>query len=158
KAADWMLAQSQDSGLIGNPNDRAESGRYMMSHGYAMLFLSQVYAREKDDTKHKEIGKRLENAVEFAQKSQTSKGGWGYVRAADGSDFDEGCATEIVLHGLFACRKAGVAVPKELIKSSLGYLEKSSKVVKKDDDPKKTQAGMQYSLANAGGGARPALT
>jgi hypothetical protein len=159
RAVDWTLSCAQESGLLHNVNDKGESGRYMMSHGYAMLFLSQVYAMETDEKRHKAIGKVLEKAVDYAQKAQTSKGGWGYVSAKDGNDFDEGCATEIVLHGLFACRKAGIAVPKELVKSSLAYLEKSNKVVKDDKEDSKKQAGVLYSLAQGNvGEARPALT
>jgi hypothetical protein len=158
KAVAWMLAHAQPDGRISEPKNAPEAARYMMSHGYALLFLSQVYAKETDAKRRKELGKVLEKAIEFTQQSQTKKGGWGYVSAADGADFDEGCATEIQLHGLFATRKAGVAVPKELVNSSLGYLQKSSKVVKNDQDAKKTQAGMLYSLAQAGGEARPALT
>jgi hypothetical protein len=159
KAVQWTLAQAQQDGRLSDPNDKAETGRYIMSHGYAMLFLSQVYAKETDEKRHKEIGKVLEKAVEFAKASQTTKGGWGYVAAKEGNDFDEGCATEIVLHGLFATRKAGVAVPKELVKSSLDYLAKSDKVIKDDKDNKKKESGVLYSLAQAGAGeARPALT
>jgi hypothetical protein len=159
KATAWMLARAQDNGRLGDVKDPGETGRYMMSHGYALLFLSQIYAKETDEKRHKEIGKVLEKAIDFTQKCQTKSGGWGYVSAADGGNFDEGCSTEIQLHGLFAARKAGIAVPKELVKSSLGYLQKSSKVVKDDKDATKKQAGMMYSLAQGGvGEPRPPLT
>jgi hypothetical protein len=153
KAVEWMLACAEKDGRIANAQDKGETGRYMMSHGYAMLFLSQVYAKETDEKRHKQIGKVLEKAIEFAQNSQTSRGGWGYVSAKDGNDFDEGCATEIVLHGLFASRKAGVEVPKKLVESSLGYLKNST------TDPKEKKAGVIYSLAQGKQGEpRPALT
>jgi hypothetical protein len=159
KALDWTLAQAQKDGRLRDPHDPGERGRYMMSHGCAMLFLSQVYATETDEQRHKELGRVLERAVEFAQRAQTSRGGWGYVAAKECGDFDEGCATDIVLHGLFAARKAGVAVPKELVASSLAYLKKSSNVVKKEDDARKTQAGVLYTLAlGPAGGGSPSLT
>ena len=44
----------------------------------------------------------------IASDSQTSRGGWGYVAAKDGSDFDEGNVTICVLQALVAARKAGI--------------------------------------------------
>jgi hypothetical protein len=158
RAVHFILAHSQKDGRLADPDDKAEAGRYMLSHGYAMLFLSQAYAKETDGIWRREIGNALEKAVEFAQKSRTSKGGWGFVSAADGGDLDKGDATAVVLHGLLATRRVGIAVPEELLASGLGYLEKCSTVVKKDADGKPTHVGLINRLSAGGDRPRPHLT
>jgi hypothetical protein len=159
RAVRWQLSQAQPSGLLLNPTDPSMAGRYMLGHAYAMLFLAQVYAIEKDEKRHAELGKVLEKAVEFAGKATTSRGGWGYVSAKDGNDFDEGCCTLAVLHALHATQAAGGKVPKEVLDKANDYLTKSTTITKKDQDAKKTEAGVIYSLVSGGGAVpRPALT
>src|SRR5204862_82042 len=46
RAVAWMLAHARPDGCISEPKNTPAAGRYMMSHGYALLFLSQVYAGE----------------------------------------------------------------------------------------------------------------
>ena len=48
--------------------------------------------------------------VEFSAAAQTSRGGWGYVSAKDGNDFDEGSTCVTQVQGLRACRNAGIPV------------------------------------------------
>ena len=61
--------------------------------------------------------------MQFTGKAQTSRGGWGYVSAADGSDFDEGSVTITQVQGLRAARNAGIVVPKSIIDKSQEYLK-----------------------------------
>src|SRR5947209_499051 len=79
KAVDWFMERSQRNGLLGNPNNPTESARYMYGHGYGMLFLAQVYGEEEDNDRRKKREQILTKAVEFTGKSQTNRGGWGYV-------------------------------------------------------------------------------
>lgn len=157
-AVEWMMSQAQKDGALGDRNHPGNAGRYMNQHGYATFFLSQAYGLEKDKKRKKEIEEVLEKAVEFAEKAQTSKGGWGFVSARDGGDFDEVCSSEMVMHGVFAARKADIEVSKDVIKRSLAYLEKCNAVSTKDKDPRKRVSGLVYSLANVNGQARPAET
>src|SRR5947209_1513577 len=46
KAADWVEGWADEDGRFFDPNDRASKTEYLAGHGYAMLFLSQVYAKE----------------------------------------------------------------------------------------------------------------
>src|SRR5216110_2414334 len=50
KAVDWFMepGRCQRNGLIGNPNNPTEAGRYMYGHGFGLLFLSQIYGEEED--------------------------------------------------------------------------------------------------------------
>ncbi|MBY0523360.1 MAG: terpene cyclase/mutase family protein [Gemmataceae bacterium] len=151
KAVDWLLDRTQRNGLIGNPNNATETGRYMYGHGFSLLFLASVCGEEEDADRRKKLEEVLTRAVEFCGKSQTDRGGWGYVSAADGGGFDEGSVTITQLQGLRAARNAGIVVPKTIIDKSREYLRKCT-------TPK---GGIIYSLANGAamnGGERPALT
>ena len=151
KAVDWLMDRSQRNGLIGNPNNPTEASRYMYGHGFGMLFLACVYGEEEDGDRRKKLEDMLTRAVEFTGKAQTNRGGWGYVSAADGSDFDEGSVTITQLQGLRAARNAGIVVPKSIIDKAAKYLEKCTT----------PRGGVIYSLAHGGavdGGERPPLT
>ncbi len=147
-ARDWLMSRAQPNGMIGNPSIPGEAGRYMYGHGFGLLFLSSVYGEEQDNDKRKKLEEILVRAAQFTRDAQTSRGGWGYVSARDGSDFDEGSVTITQVQALRAARNAGIKVPTEAIKASIKYLEQSTGA----------DGGVQYSLASGGGGGRPALT
>ena len=77
----------------------------MYGHGFGTMFLASVYGEEEDKDQREKLEKVLKKAVEFICKAQTTKkhrkpegkevdiGGWGYVSAADGGNFDEGSVT-----------------------------------------------------------------
>jgi hypothetical protein len=151
RSVDWLVERSQRSGLIGNPNNFSEAQRYMYGHGFGLLFLASVYGEEEDGERRKKLEDVLTRAVTFSGKAQTNRGGWGYVSAADGQNFDEGSVTITQLQGLRAARNAGIVVPKEIIDNAVKYLEKCTT----------PRGGVIYSLAHGGavsGGERPPLT
>ncbi|MBL8796195.1 MAG: terpene cyclase/mutase family protein [Planctomycetia bacterium] len=152
RAVDWLVDRSQRNGMIGNPNNPTEAGRYMYGHGFSLLFLGSVYGEEEDSERRKKLEDVLTRGVDFCVKAQTPRGGWGYVSSADGGGFDEGSVTITQVQGLRACRNAGIVVPKEGINKAQDYLEKSTT----------DKGGVIYSLANGGGraagGERPPLT
>ena len=113
--------RSRSNGLIGDPG---RDDRYTYGHGYSMLFLSQVLGEEEDESRRKELIDVLTRAVVFTGQAQTAAGGWGYVSAKDGSDFDEGSTTITQVQGLRGCRNAGIAVPKEIIDKAVAYIRK----------------------------------
>jgi hypothetical protein len=150
RSVDWLVDRSQRNGLIGNPSNFSEAQRYMYGHGFGMLFLASVYGEEEDGERRKKLEDVLTRAVEFTGRAQTNRGGWGYVSAADGQNFDEGSVTITQLQGLRACRNAGIVVPKEIIDKAVDYLAKCTT----------PRGGVIYSLAQgrAMGGERPPLT
>lgn len=141
-AVSYLVEMSQPSGLIGYRNDY----HYTYGHGFAMLFLSQVYGEEEDLERREELKRVLTRAVVFSAQAQTSRGGWGYVSAKDGNDFDEGSTCVTQVQGLRACRNAGIPVPKEVIDRARQYIH----------DCTTPEGGVQYSIR--GGGPRPAIT
>ncbi|HVL15864.1 MAG TPA: prenyltransferase/squalene oxidase repeat-containing protein [Gemmata sp.] len=167
KAVDWFLAgnRQQANGLLGDVRNPTESTRYMYGQGFGTMFLASVYGEEEDEEQRKKLEKTLKKAVEFICKGQTNKkhrkpegkeveiGGWGYVSAADGGNFDEGSVTITAMQGLRAARNAGIPVPKESIQKATDYLEACT-------TPK---GGVIYSYAGGNGAAlngqeRPPLT
>jgi hypothetical protein len=142
-AVDYLISRSRSNGLIGDPT---RDDRYTYGHGYSMLFLSQVLGEEEDESRRKELIDVLTRAVIFTGQAQTPAGGWGYVSAKDGNDFDEGSTTITQVQGLRGCRNAGIAVPNEIIDRAIKYIQ----------DCTLPDGAVQYS--SKGGGGRPAIT
>ncbi len=166
KAVDWFLApaRQQPNGMIGDVRNPTEATRYMYGQGFGTMFLASVYGEEEDKEQREKLEKLLKKSVEFICKAQTSKdhrkaegktvkiGGWGYVSATEGNNFDEGSVTITALQGLRAARNAGIPVPKENIDRAVDYLEACT-------TPK---GGIIYSYSGGGGAigenGRPPLT
>jgi hypothetical protein len=141
-AVDYLLSMSRPNGLIGYRED----GHYTYGHGFSMLFLSQVYGEEEDIQRREEIRNVLTQAVQFCADAQTSRGGWGYLSAKEGSDYDEGSTCITQVQGLRACRNAGIPVSKEIIDRAIVYIGECTT----------SDGGVQYNIR--GGGARPPIT
>jgi len=142
-AVDYLLSRSRTNGLIGDPQ---VDDRYTYGHGFAMLFLSQVLGEEEDERRRDELVAALGKAVSFSGRAQTKDGGWGYVSAKDGQDFDEGSTTITQVQGLRGCRNAGIPVPREIIDKAIRYIHACTL----------PDGGVQYS--SKGGGGRPAIS
>jgi hypothetical protein len=143
QAVNYLVNVSRPNGLIGDPKN---DDRYTYGHGFSMLFLSQVLGEEEDERRREELVEVLAKAVEFSGRAQTKDGGWGYVSAKDGHDFDEGSTTITQVQGLRGCRNAGVPVPREIIDRAIAYIHKCTL----------PDGGVQYS--SKGGGGRPAIS
>ena len=143
RAVDAVVARARPNGLIGDPKT---DDRYTYGHGFAMLFLSQVLGEEEDERRREELVRILQKAVEFSGRAQTKDGGWGYVSAKDGNDFDEGSTTITQVQGLRGCRNAGIPVPRETIDRAIAYIHHCTMA----------DGGVQYS--SKGGGGRPAIS
>jgi hypothetical protein len=144
RAVDYLLTKVRPNGLIGDP---LRDNRYTYGHGFSMLFLSQVLGEEEDAERREELIEACTKAVEFSGSAQTKAGGWGYVSAKDGNDFDEGSTTITQVQGLRGCRNAGIPVPKEIIDNAKDYIYRC----------KNPDGGISYSSRNRGS-SRPAIT
>ncbi len=144
RTVDYLLSKSRSNGLIGDPTT---DNRYTYGHGFSMLFLSQVLGEEQDEETRQLLIETLTKAVDFSCKAQTKSGGWGYVSAKDGNDFDEGSTTITQVQGLRGCRNAGIPVPAEVIERAKKYIY----------DCKNQDGGISYSSRNRGS-SRPAIT
>ena len=144
RTTDFLLSKSRDNGLIGDPTTDV---RYTYGHGFSMLFLSQVLGEEGFADRRVEILDALNKAIEFCGNAQTGSGGWGYLSAKDGNNYDEGSTTITQVQGLRGCRNAGLAVPSKIIDSAKKYMYTCQ-----NDD-----GGISYS-SNQMGTSRPAIT
>jgi hypothetical protein len=146
KSVDYLLSPQKlrPNGLIGDPTT---DNRYTYGHGFSMLFLSQVLGEEEDEERREELVAALEKACNFSGQAQTPSGGWGYVSAKDGNNFDEGSTTITQVQGLRACRNAGIVVPGEVIDRAKEYIYSC----------KNPDGGISYSSRNRGS-SRPAIT
>jgi hypothetical protein len=143
RAVDYLVSRARPNGLIGDPRN---DDRYTYGHGFSMLFLSQLLGEEEDERRRGELVEVLTRAVEFSGRAQTKDGGWGYVSAKDGNDFDEGSTTITQVQGLRGCRNAGIVVPREIIDKAIAYIHRCTL----------PDGGVQYS--SKGGGGRPAIS
>ena len=164
KCVKWFTTKSRvkNNGLLGDPDNPTESSRYLYGHGFALLFLASVYGEEDNEKDRKELERVLTKAVEFTGRAQTTRnmqvegkqtivGGWGYVSAEDGGNFDEGSVTVTQLQALRAARNAGIYVPKSIIDKATAYLKVCTT----------PRGGIIYSLATGAavaGQERPPLT
>lgn len=144
KSVDYLTSKARTNGLIGDP---LTDNRYTYGHGFSMLVLSQILGEEEDAERRQELIEVLKKAVEFCGNAQTQKGGWGYVSARDGNNFDEGSTTITQVQGLRGCRNAGISVPIEIIEKAKKYIY----------DCKNDDGGISYSSRNLRT-SRPAIT
>ncbi|MEM9828657.1 MAG: hypothetical protein AAF958_18870, partial [Planctomycetota bacterium] len=121
--------------------------RYTYGHGFSMLFLSQVLGEEGLLDRREELVEVLTKAVQFSGYAQTAAGGWGYLSAREGNDFDEGSTTITQVQGLRGCRNAGIPVNSKIIESAKQYIY----------DCKNDDGGISYSSRQRGT-SRPAIT
>lgn len=116
KTIDFVLSCAKPSGFIVR-DDSAGHGP-MYSHGFATLFLAEVYGMS---SRKEEIQKALKNAVRLIVTSQNREGGWRYD--PDGRDADVS-VTVCQMMALRAARNCGIAVPKTTVDQCVEYVKK----------------------------------
>jgi squalene cyclase len=139
RALTFLLKSARPDGLITRPED----GRSMYGHGFAMLFLSQVYGVEEDAARALQIHQVLQRAVRLTARSQSALGGWLYTPEQSG---DEGSVTVTQIQALRGCRNAGVKVPRRTIDRAVAYIANSAQ----------PDGGIAYRAGMTG--SRPAIT
>lgn len=111
KCLDFVLASCQESGLIASD----QSSGPMYGHGFATLFLGEVYGMTQDDN----VKEKLQKAVRLIQKTQNPEGGWRYQPAPYDADIS---VTITQIMALRAARDAGIKVEKETIDNAVKYV------------------------------------
>lgn len=144
RCTDYLLSKCRANGLIGDP---ATDNRYTYGHGFSMLMLSQILGEEGYEDRRQELIDKLNRAVQFCCFAQTDAGGWGYVSAKDGANYDEGSTTVTQVQGLRGCRNAGIPVPVDAIERAKQYIYRCMN----------PDGGISYSSKQMGT-SRPALT
>jgi hypothetical protein len=131
KAVDAVLNSSQESGLLATEQAHA----VMYSHGFATLFLAEVYGMTGDE----DVKDKLQKAVRLIQKCQNPQGGWRYMPVPYDADIS---VTICQVMALRAARDAGIKVEKEVIDKAIDY-------VRHCQNP---DGGFSYMIGPGGGG------
>lgn len=117
KAMDYLLAtQDVNTGFFAGTND----GSRIHGHGYATLFLAQIYGSLSNDADKKRLERSLEAAVKCISLGQTKDGGWGYM--PNDLTWDEGSTTVCCIQALRAASDAGIKVEPKTIQMAIQYM------------------------------------
>lgn len=112
----FLLDNTQDSGFIMVTG--AASHGPMYGHGFATLFLSEVYGM----TGRPDIREKLGRAINLIINTQNADGGWRYQPQRRDADIS---VTICQVMALRAARNAGVYVPNETIDRCIDYVKRS---------------------------------
>jgi hypothetical protein len=105
-------------GFLHNP--RSLSHGPMYGHGFATLFLGEVYGMVHDRVLRDEVREKLHRAVQLIVKSQNPEGGWRYKPDSIEADIS---VTICQIMALRSARNAGVFVPKDTVDRCTAYVK-----------------------------------
>ena len=131
RCLDFVLASCQESGLIASDSNHAP----MYGHGFATLFLAEVYGMTGDDR----VKEKLQKAVRLIERTQNNEGGWRYMPVPFDADIS---VTICQVMALRAARDAGIKVDKDVIDKSIKYVR----------DCQNPDGGFSYMARRGGGG------
>lgn len=112
---DYILRNVRASGYIAE-NDSTRRFSNMYGHGYAMLYLSQIYGMSK----RSELEEKLSSAVKLTCSIQNRLGGWRYQPVANDADLS---ITICQVMALRAAHSAGMQVADEVRSKTVNYVE-----------------------------------
>jgi hypothetical protein len=111
KCLDYVLSSCQESGLIASDQSHGP----MYGHGFATLFLGEVYGMTGDE----QVKEKLQRAVRLIEQTQNREGGWRYQPVPFDADIS---VTICQVMGLRAARDAGIKVEKATIDNAVKYV------------------------------------
>lgn len=133
---EYVLSNSQEGGFIAIPGAATHGPMY--GHGFATLFLGEVYGMSSDSS----VREKLVEAVKLIVDTQNIDGGWRYEPVRQDADIS---VTVCQMMALRAARNAGIYVPNETVDRCVDY-------VKRSQNP---DGGFMYMLQSGGPSAFP---
>jgi prenyltransferase beta subunit len=115
RCVDFLLAHTDSTGFI--RNKRSQSHGPMYDHGFATLFIAEVYGMTQRD----ELREKLVLAVNLIVNSQNKEGGWRYNPVPRDADLS---VTVCQIMALRAARNAGLFVPKSTVDACINYVKR----------------------------------
>jgi Prenyltransferase and squalene oxidase repeat len=112
----YLLDHAQQSGFI--TADDSQSHGPMYGHGFATLYLAEVYGMSPRD----DLRDKLERAVGLIVHTQNAEGGWRYQPRPEDADLS---VTICQVMALRAARNAGIHVPRDTIDRCVDYVRRS---------------------------------
>jgi hypothetical protein len=128
---DFILNHSSESGLLAAETSHGP----MYGHGFATLFLAEVYGMSP----HPDLREALRKAIRLIISTQNEEGGWRYQPVRHDADLS---VTVCEVMALRAARNAGIFVEKNSIDAAIEYIRKLQN----------PDGGFRYML-NSGGSA-----
>ena len=132
---DFVLESSSETGML--VGDTTSHGP-MYGHGFATLFLGEIYGMNPDDEQVRDV---LVRAVRLIVNSQNDQGGWRYRPVPFDADVS---VTICQIMALRSARNAGIKVPKETIDRAVEYVRECQN----------SDGGFKY-MINSGGSGWP---
>lgn len=112
-AVQFLLANTDPTGLISTPEARQQNPMY--GHGFATLFLAEVYGMSPRD----DVRDKLRLAVKLIVNTQNREGGWRYFPVRRDADIS---VTVCQIMALRAARNAGISIPKSTVDACTKYV------------------------------------
>jgi Prenyltransferase and squalene oxidase repeat len=134
RGLEFVLDNATESGLIAADTSHGP----MYGHGFATLFLGEVYGMTGDARTREALLK----AIRLIVTTQNPEGGWRYQPRPFDADLS---VTICQVMALRSARNAGLSVPKETIDRAIAYIRQSQNPA---------DGGFKYML-NSGGSAFP---
>ena len=134
KAMEFVLDHSTETGLLVSDDTHGP----MYGHGFATLFLGEIYGMNADDDRVRDA---LVRAVQLIVGSQNDEGGWRYNPVPNDADIS---VTICEVMALRSARNAGIKVPKSTIDDAIRYVRQCQN----------TDGGFRY-MKDMGGSAWP---
>jgi prenyltransferase beta subunit len=122
KAIDYLLSCTRPNGFIVDKGWKENYHGPMYGHGFATLFLCEVYGMTPRGKIRDELGKILRSAVKLIAGTQNEEGGWRYQPEPRDADLS---VTVCLIMALRAARNCGLYVPKKTIDRCIEYVRKS---------------------------------
>ena len=116
QCVDYILANTQDNGFA---NFRSASSHGpMYGHGFATLFLAEVYGMSP----RRDLRDKLARSVQLIVDTQNEQGGWRYQPQRRDADLS---VTICQVMALRAAKNSGIYVPNETIDKCINYVKQS---------------------------------
>lgn len=114
RALEFVLTHATDAGLLAAETSHGP----MYGHGFATLFLGEIYGMNPADRRVREA---LEKAVDIIVGSQNDDGGWRYNPIPADADVS---VTICQIMALRSARNAGIKIPKQTIDRAVEYVRR----------------------------------
>jgi hypothetical protein len=134
KALEFILSTSTETGLLAADSTNGP----MYGHGFATLFLGEVYGMTQGGGETRlstRTHEALVKAVTLIERSQNNEGGWRYNPVPFDADVS---VTICQIMALRSARNAGIEVPKETIDRAVEYVRQCQN----------NDGGFRYQLSN----------
>lgn len=132
KGLDFVIEHSMETGLLAADTSHGP----MYGHGFATLFLGEVYGMNPSDERVRDV---LVRAVRLIINSQNEDGGWRYSPVPLDADVS---VTICQVMALRSARNAGIKVPKETIDQAVDYVRRCQNA----------DGGFKYMIHSGGSG------